>query len=240
MFSALSLSAVLMGLAGAPHCVAMCGAACGALTQTPGGAGSRADGAHAMVFLRAGAQTRPLALHLGRVAGYVAAGGLAAAAAQGLGEASTSLAALRPLWVLAHAAIFAWGLLLAVAGRQPLWSGRLGSWLAGRLRQLTQTSAGLFATGLLWTSMPCGLLYSALLLATLADGAVQGAAVMLLFALGSTAALLVAPWAWERLRGADALLRGPLGTRFAGLLLAVAGGHAVWADLQGQIAQWCR
>lgn len=236
MFMAMSLSALLMGLAGGPHCVAMCGAACGALTRT----NAHGSPSQAIAFARGARQTRTAAMHLGRIAGYAGAGALAAATAQGLGDASAQLAALRPLWVLAHAAVFAWGLLLLTTGRQPLWSGRIGGWLARRLRGLTQTPAGLFATGLLWISMPCGLLYSALLLAALADGAAQGAGLMLVFALGSTAALLVAPWGWERLRGADALLRGPLGTRVAGLVLAAAGGHAVWVDLQHQIAQWCR
>ncbi len=244
MFSALSLSALLMGLAGGPHCVAMCGAACGALTRArvdEGEGAFQASGGAVRVigFARPGVRTATWALHAGRVVAYAAAGALAAATAQGLGEASAQLAALRPLWVLAHAAILAWGMVLAVAGRQPVWSGRAGVWLGARLRGLTQTSAGLFATGLLWISMPCGLLYSALLLAALANGAAEGAALMLLFALGSTTALVIAPWGWERLRGGAKLLRGPWGTRLAGLLLAAVGGHALWVDLQRQIAQWC-
>lgn len=237
MSAALSLSALLMGLAGGPHCVAMCGAACGALTRPH--LTTESGGSQVIAFARPGLPTAALALHAGRMAAYTAAGALAAATMQGLGVASSQLALLQPLWVLAHAAVLAWGLLLAVTGRQPLWSGRLGAGLAARLRRVTQTRPGLFATGLLWISMPCGLLYSALLVAALADGAVQGGVSMLLFALGGTASLLVAPWAWERLYGGATLLRGPLGTRIAGLLLAGVGGHAVWVDLQRRIAQWC-
>ncbi|APW37281.1 hypothetical protein RD110_08810 [Rhodoferax koreense] len=241
MFSALSVSALLMGLAGGPHCVAMCGAACGALTRARR---AGADGPVQVMRLvhagrRADIGTATSALHLGRVVSYAAAGALAAATAQGLGDAGAQLAALRPLWMMAHAAVLAWGLVLLVAGRQPLWSGRVSGWLATRLRGLTHSTSGLFATGLLWISMPCGLLYSALLLAALADGAVEGAVLMLLFALGSTASLVLAPWVWERLRGGGSLLRGPLGTRIAGLLLATVGAQAVWGDLQSRIAQWC-
>ncbi|MDB5895935.1 MAG: hypothetical protein JWQ88_3466 [Rhodoferax sp.] len=247
MFAALSFSALLMGLAGGPHCVAMCGAACGALTR--GGSAAPTGGVHVISFVRPGrpgwpdrpgVATANWALHGGRVAGYAAAGALAAATAQGLGEAGTQLAALRPLWMLLHAGIFAWGLVLAVAGRQPVWSSQLGGLLARRLHAVTGTATGLFATGLAWTTMPCGLLYSALMLAALAGSAVQGAGVMALFSLGGVASLVVAPWVWARVRWLELPLRGSTGTRIAGLLLAAAGAHAVWSDVARQIAIWCR
>ena len=37
MFTALALSALLMGLAGGPHCIGMCGAACAGLTRAGSG-----------------------------------------------------------------------------------------------------------------------------------------------------------------------------------------------------------
>ena len=57
MDQALILSAVLMGLAGTPHCLAMCGAACAAAS---GGQASRLG-----------------AFHLGRLVAYAAAGAVA-------------------------------------------------------------------------------------------------------------------------------------------------------------------
>ena len=238
MFGALSLSALLMGLAGGPHCIAMCGAVCGALTR--GGGASTAASVQVISFVRPGVAAANWALQGGRAAGYAAAGALAAATAQGLGEASAQLAALRPLWTLLHAGILAWGLVLAVAGRQPVWSRQVGGLLARRLRAVRGTAAGLFATGLAWTTMPCGLLYSALMLAALAESPAQGAGVMAVFSVGSVASLVLAPWAWERLRWRHRSPSGTAGARIAGLLLVAVGAHALWADLSRQIAAWCR
>jgi sulfite exporter TauE/SafE len=65
----LVLTALVMGLVGGPHCVAMCGAACAGLGQA---AGPRKNSA---IFL----------FQAGRVIGYSALGGLSAASLQGLG-----------------------------------------------------------------------------------------------------------------------------------------------------------
>ena len=123
MQSALAGTALLMGLAGGPHCVAMCGAACAGvirIVRAPEGGGVATlpagvrDGSASWVF------------HAGRVAGYAAAGAVAAAAVESLAFASEQVAALRPLWVLLHVFVLTWALLLAALGRQPLWARRVG------------------------------------------------------------------------------------------------------------------
>ena len=81
MDQALLLSAVLMGLAGTPHCLAMCGAACAAA-----GPGFRGQ----------------LPLHLGRLVAYSAAGALAAASVGSLAALGQAVAGLRPIWMLVH------------------------------------------------------------------------------------------------------------------------------------------
>jgi sulfite exporter TauE/SafE len=236
MQTALAGTALLMGLAGGPHCVAMCGAACAGvirIVRAPEGGGVATlspgvrDGAASWVF------------HAGRVAGYAAAGAVAAAAVQSLGFASEQVAALRPLWVLLHVFVLAWALLLAALGRQPLWARRTGRSLAARLRLATGSMRGLFGIGALWAAMPCGLLYSALMLAGLANGAVQGALLMALFAAGSGVSLLLAPWLWQRLGRGAGIVRQEWGTRLAGGLLAVVAVQAVWMDLGRQIRIWC-
>ena len=63
MDAALVTSAALMGLAGGPHCAAMCGAAC-KLAARAGSDGSARGDARAL-----------LALHAGRAVGYAALGG---------------------------------------------------------------------------------------------------------------------------------------------------------------------
>jgi sulfite exporter TauE/SafE len=159
---------------------------------------------------------------------------------QSLAFASEQVAALRPAWVLLHVLVLAWGLALAALGRQPVWAHRIGRALAARLRPLTGSLAGVLATGALWVSMPCGLLYSALMLAGLANGPVQGALTMALFAVGSGVSLVVAPWVWQRLHAGAGLARKEWGARLAGAVLAVVAVQALWIDLRHQVEIWCR
>ena len=94
---ALIASALLMGLAGGPHCAAMCGAAYAGIARQ----GARAPG----VSLQAGAnaETRAMvALHLGRLASYTAAGALVAASVAGLASLGAAAPVLKPLWTLLH------------------------------------------------------------------------------------------------------------------------------------------
>ncbi|MBO9652077.1 MAG: sulfite exporter TauE/SafE family protein [Variovorax sp.] len=239
MQEALIGSALLIGLTGGPHCAAMCGAACEGvirIVRAPQGGGGAA-----MPTGAASLGQSTLAFHAGRAAGYAAAGAISAMALQGLGLASERVVALRPFWVLLHAAVLLWGLSLAVLGRQPPWAHRVGRALSARLRRLTGSLAGVLATGALWVFMPCGLLYSALMLAALASGPVHGAAVMAAFAGGSSVSLVLGPWLWQRLRsGAPGILSRDWGTRLAGGVLAAVAVHAIWSDLRHQIDIWCR
>jgi len=235
MQAALVGSALVMGLAGGPHCVAMCGAACAGvirIVRAPSGG---------VAALQPPARTLPAAalFHVGRVAGYAAAGAVAAATMQGLALASGQVAALRPAWVLLHVFVFAWGVLLAASGRQPAWAHGIGRWASARLQPMTRGPFGVLAAGALWVAMPCGLLYSALMLAALGNGVIEGAAVMAFFAAGSAVSLLLAPWLWQRLRSGGGVVSRQWGTRLAGALLAAVAVQAVWMDLAHQIEIWC-
>ena len=172
MQTSLALTALLMGLVGGPHCSAMCGAACAGIGQA---AGTRRNEAL-------------WTFQLGRVLGYAALGGLAAASIQGLGWLTIQSAALRPVWTLFHVAALLLGLLLLWRAQQPVW-------LEGAARRLWQGARALAAgrgrgaplvMGVLWALLPCGLLYSALLVAAMTGQAIQGAAVMALLAAASS------------------------------------------------------
>ena len=69
---ALAFTALLMGLAGAPHCAAMCGPACTALLGRSGRPVALGGGVQALQAVGAGAWW----FHGMRVAGYALAGGL--------------------------------------------------------------------------------------------------------------------------------------------------------------------
>lgn len=211
-----------MGLAGGPHCIAMCGAACAGIGQA---AAPRSTQAISM-------------FQLGRLAGYSALGALAAATMQGLGWLTIQSAALRPVWTMVHVAAVLLGLMLLIQARQPLWleTGARRVW--ARVRTATQ-SMGLAAPlglGVAWALMPCGLLYSALLVATLAGSVAGGALVMALFALGSGVSLWLGPWLLLRLgRGG----RDAWGMRIAGLALLLTAAWGLWMGLAHEQAPWC-
>lgn len=222
MQTALAITAGLMGLVGGPHCIAMCGAACAGIGQAAGERGSAAMGA----------------FQIGRMAGYAAMGALAAASMQGLGWLTTQTAALRPLWSLLHVAAVLLGLLLLWQARQPVWLDGTARRLWGRVRAFHASwgRGAPLAIGALWAFMPCGLLYSALLVAALSGSVLDGALTMAWFALGSSVSLMLGPWLLLRLRGAGS---GEWGVRLAGLALALSSGWALWMGLAHDAAPWC-
>jgi len=223
MSPTLAATAFLMGLAGGPHCIAMCGAACGGVIR---GVGARP--ARGMWTFQAG-----------RLLGYSVAGAAAGLAVESFAWLSSHTAALRPAWTLFHVAVLAWGLMLVVQSRQPQWVESAGRGLWQRVRPWAQRRGGLLVTGALWTAMPCGLLYSALLVASLSGGALEGAASMALFAVGSGISLGLAPTALRRLQDLGNRLRKDWGSRIAGALLAATAAWALWMDLAHRVAQWC-
>ena len=107
------------------------------------------------------------------------------------------------------------------------------------MRPLASARGGVFVTGALWAFMPCGLLYSALLVASLTGGPLQGALAMALFAAGSSISLALAPMLLARLQKAGDRWRRDWGTRAAGFLLVLAAGFSLWMDLGKRIAVWC-
>lgn len=217
----LAVAGLLMGLAGAPHCVAMCGAACGGVVRGQGRA-------RAMWAFQAG-----------RWLGYTTAGAAAGFAVSSVAWLSTQAGVLRPLWMVFHLAVLAWGLTLLVLARQPAFVEAGGRALWTRVRPLVGRRGGLLAAGALWIFMPCGLLWSALLLASLSGGAWQGALTMGLFALGGGLSLAIAPAVLLRLRRAGDRFGSGWGPRLTGLVLAAAATWALWMDLGQRIAAWC-
>lgn len=226
MQSSLALTALLMGLVGGPHCLAMCGAVCAGLGQAAGSHKNRAL----------------LTFQLGRIAGYSALGGLAAASIQGLGWLTIQSAALRPVWSLFHVAATLLGLVLLVLARQPLWLESAGKriWFLVRSSAQVGGSRAPLVIGFVWALLPCGLLYSALLVAAMAGNATSGAVVMASFAVGTAVTMMVGPWLWLRLRGSQwGTGGGDWGVRLAGAALAASSGWALWMGLVHDAAPWC-
>lgn len=226
MLDHLMLTAFLMGWAGGPHCLAMCGAPCAGIAQ-------------------AGAPRGMVALswfQLGRWLGYGVLGALSAAAMQGLGWLTVYSAAMRPVWSLFHAFALVLGLWLIWRAELPPWALALGRATWRRIQAVSQrwgsprVGAPLLM-GVMWALLPCGLLYSALVVAALAAQPWQGALVMWSFALSSGLVLALGPWVlmrWGR------NIRVPaLGMRLAGGALALSAASALYLGLFHNQAPWC-
>jgi len=243
VLSSLAWTALLMGLAGGPHCVAMCGAACSALGRSSGGAAQSIQWVPAgQAGLRSSSLPtgRECLFQIGRLIGYAGAGALAAVAVGALAWLSGKTAVLRPAWSLFHVAVLAWGLWLVIRAEQPAWVQGAARSVWQRVKPFTTRGSGVFATGVAWAFMPCGLLYSALLVAGLAGGAAEGALVMALFALGGSVSLLAGPWLWRSLQQRVNGWRQDWGTRLAGLFLCVLAGWSLWLDVAHRVAEWCQ
>ncbi|WP_458734964.1 sulfite exporter TauE/SafE family protein [Zobellella taiwanensis] len=177
-------AALLIGLLGAGHCIAMCGGVAAAFSLAIP-AGQRRW--HWLYLL---------AYNLGRIASYALAGALVGGLFAGLAELGPGRQGLGLLRVLAGVMMILLGLYLA-----RWWSGllhleRIGQrlWrhlkpLAGRWVPFRHPLSAL-PFGMVWGWLPCGLVYSALTWSAVSGSAAQGALVMALFGLGTLPTLL--------------------------------------------------
>lgn len=224
---ALLLSALALGLAGVPHCVAMCAAPCAAVT------GRGVSGPAAWAF------------HGGRALSYALAGALAAGSVQALGALMAWTPLLRPVWTLLHAAALVLGLWMLWQGRQPVWLESLGRGSARAAGpaagwQGVRGPARAGAAGLAWVAWPCGLLQSALVLAALANGPAGGALVMAGFAAVTAAGLMVGPALWSWFGGGAVAARVSVwAVRASGAMIAAAAGFALTHSSWAEFVAWC-
>jgi len=209
-------SAFLLGLFSTVHCVGMCGGIIGALSLS------------LPVEIRSH-KLRMLAFvttyNIGRIISYGLAGlvagavGTAMLASTGLDQGHGVLRAVGIIMMIAIGLYLA-GWLPQLASVEkigvPIW--RKLEPLGRRLLPVASLPKAI-AYGLIWGWLPCGLVYSALLLAATTGGALPGALGMALFGIGTVPPLLVVGL------GAGALsarLRQTL-TRVAGVLIIFVG-----------------
>ncbi|MDC8757896.1 sulfite exporter TauE/SafE family protein [Janthinobacterium fluminis] len=220
------LPVFLVGLAGSAHCIGMCGGIVGALSAA---AAPRARPVIAIAVARpAGADKllRVLAYNGGRIASYMAAGALAGGLAGGAANLLRLAALQVAFYWMANLMLLALGLYLMDAWRGLARLEAAGGVVWRRLQPLLKPLLPMdsplkaLAMGGLWGWVPCGMVYSVLLTAMLSGSALQGAAVMLAFGLGTLPTLLALGLLGARLRAA-AQRRG---VRVAGGLLVLAFG----------------
>jgi hypothetical protein len=211
------LAAFLTGLLGGAHCVGMCG------------------GIVAAISLQAGGR-QPFVFHLaystGRIASYSAAGALAGLLGSAAFLSDTLYPLQQGLYLLAQVVLILLGLYLAGLDQSVLVLERAGGVLWRRLQPLLarvmpiRSLPQALSAGALWGWLPCGLVYSVLVSALASGSAGRGAALLLLFGLGTLPNLLLMGWAANSLRE---LVRRVWVKRIAGLGVASLG---IWGLLQ--------
>jgi hypothetical protein len=184
-----ALAAFGIGLAGAGHCLGMCGGIAAAINL--GGNKGPAT---------------TIAYHAGRLGSYAALGALLGALAGSINLAQWTMA----LRYLAALLLIAMGLSIADWWRGISILERFGSrlWkpvqkLSSRLLPVKHWSQG-YLLGLCWGLMPCGLIYSALAWSATAQDALRSGLLMLAFGAGTLPAMLSTSFGAA---GAQALLR---------------------------------
>lgn len=212
MSQSMTLSgALLAGFIASGHCLGMCGP----MTALAASPGRKASG------------LRALAYNAGRLSSYAMVGAIVGYLGFALGDAAGIAHWSLVLRVALGAVMLLIGLQMLRRRGGALLFERAGARLWARIAPLTrhlkhgERTADLFAMGLLWGWLPCGMVYSMLAVAAVSGSAEHGAGVMLAFGLGTLPALIGLSFAGSRLR----LLRGLQSRRALGFGLIVAG---VW------------
>jgi hypothetical protein len=217
-------AAFVAGVSGSVHCMSMCGGLTSAFGMRARAHGGNARGA----FIQAGIY------QAGRISSYMLAGALCGAFG-GLLLRFIDLAGMT-LWLRVAA-----GALLVLLGLQLMFGWRLlrpietmGAHIWRRLSPLAQhlPAAGIaqaFTMGMLWGWLPCGLVYSMLMLGVLGGSPAHGALLMLAFGLGTLPSMLGSSLLASQLAGAAS----QQGLRaVAGVLMIVFGVWTAWVALQ--------
>ncbi|MBB1308170.1 sulfite exporter TauE/SafE family protein [Pseudoalteromonas sp. SR41-8] len=180
MIDPLFVSAFIMGLIGSGHCIAMCGGIASSLQLATD-------------------KTRPLqysiAYNIGRAGSYILAGALVAGISSHFATQSHWFALI--LAFLSGLFMILVGLYIMRLGASLQWLESLGKTLVwqhlvklNRFIMPINSLPKAMAYGALWGWLPCGLVYSALTWAMTSNTALDGALVMLFFALGTFPAML--------------------------------------------------
>jgi sulfite exporter TauE/SafE len=202
-------AALIAGLLGSGHCVGMCGP----LAAVAGASGNGHAVRHALVYNTA------------RIISYCAIGALFGGLGYAIGSAADIARWSQIIRIAMSAVLLLIGLQLLLPRTRFNPFERVGArfWqriapFARRLKPGERTSH-LFALGLLWGWLPCGLVYSLLALAAVSGSAASGAATMAAFGVGTLPAMIGIGISGRGL----AALRRPAMRKVLGVALIVSG-----------------
>jgi sulfite exporter TauE/SafE len=180
------LSAFVIGLLGAAHCIGMCGGVIASLSSAIPNY-KHADFKQKLPFL--------VNYNVGRVFSYAIAGFIVASSSEMLTK-SFALN-INYLHIFSSLVLFLMGLYIANISNLLARIEKIGSILWKRLSPMTkvflplQSPLQAVPLGMLWGWLPCGLVYSMLTWSLAAGDGTQGALIMLCFGLGTAPVLFL-------------------------------------------------
>lgn len=176
-------AAVLAGLLGSAHCVGMCGGISGLFAVNANVASLRSNLPFALTY------------NLGRVISYAVLGIIVGAFGSVVVKASPGVAS--GVRILSGVVIILVGLKVAFDLRLLNAVERMGASLWSRIAPAAKGLVPVtslpraLGLGLVWGWLPCGLVYSVLLIAATRASALDGAMIMIAFGLGTTPAMVM-------------------------------------------------
>lgn len=182
------VTSLIVGILGGVHCLGMCGGVVGALTF---GLDIKIQRSRFKMLLF------QLAYNIGRITSYMIIGAIFGYLGMAIGSLATFLPAQQALQIVAGLFMVALGLYLGGWWYGVVAIEKVGQGLWRRVQPYAKSLSAInklrqaWLYGLIWGWLPCGLVYSMLIMAMSAGGALEGALVMLAFGLGTLPNLLL-------------------------------------------------
>ena len=218
-------TALLAGLLGSAHCFGMCAGISGLFAMHASATSVRSQLPFALTY------------NLGRLVSYAILGMAVAAVGSQFVDVIPALAG--PVRLVAGIVIILIGLQIAFDLRLLAFLERMGgaAWekvapISRRFLPVTSVPRAL-GLGLMWGLLPCGLVYSVLLVAAASGDATNGAMVMFTFGVGTTPSMLLTGLGAARLSALMQQRRTRLG---AGLLIIVLGIATIAMPVLGSLS----
>ncbi|NOT84783.1 MAG: sulfite exporter TauE/SafE family protein [Methylococcaceae bacterium] len=186
-FTTSYLMAFIMGLFSSMHCIGMCGSIIGTLTLSLD-ANVRSNKARLFAFV--------FNYNFGRITSYTLAGALAGLLSTVLKVPFDNSVGYRVLQIFSALIMASAGLYIAGWFPRFAYIEKAGIFLWKKLEPFghklipVKTRLNAFLFGMIWGWLPCGLVYSALLLSATTGDILRSALTMLLFGLGTLPAVI--------------------------------------------------
>ena len=193
------LSALILGLVASAHCAGMCGG-----LQMAMQAGGPQE---ALIRSRSDALVRLLLMNIGRVITYVVAGSVFAAIGYAAFSGLNIAASARILRLITGVVIFTIGLQILLANKRPFqfiepFGAALWRSVSKIISHADNSKKQSLVTGIAWGFLPCGLVYSVLLVTVFSNDVSAAALTMLGFGLGTMPSLILTGLVYKRFKDA--------------------------------------